>query len=163
MYHQNNLIDGRWKNIKKALLIIGGIILVIIVIAAASGGSKTNQSSTSTSQAQSETAKPVEESKPKEFVTVVDVSGNANKNTDTFELKGGKVKLTYTFNGDYAIVGAIYILKEGTDLNKSGGIPEVTVTNTGTDSTFVTKSAGKYYLSVKAANASWNIKVEEER
>ena len=96
-------------------------------------------------------------------MTVVEASGNANKNTDTFELKGGKAKITYTFNGGDVIVGAIYVLKEGTDLNKSGGIPEVTVSNSGTDSTFITKAAGKYYLSVKSANATWNLKLEEER
>ena len=139
--------------------------MVVIVIAAASGGSKTSTSSSNSESASqiSSDSSPAEESKPKQYVTVVDLKGNANKNSDMFELKGGKVKITYTFSGVQSIVGAIYLLKEGTDLNQQGGIPEVTVTEAGTDSTFLTKSAGKYYLSVKAANTTWNVKIEEER
>lgn len=139
--------------------------MVIIVIAAVSGGNKTSTSSSNSGSASqmSSNSSPAEESKQKQFVTVVELNGNANKNSDTFELKGGKVKITYTFNGVQSIVGAVYILKEGTDLNQQGGIPEVTVTEAGTDSTFLTKSAGKYYLSVKAANTTWNVKIEEER
>ena len=144
----------------KIILGIIGIFVVLVVIGAIAGGGKKETAPATTTQT---TEQKQEAQKPKQWVTVAEVNGNANKNTDTFELKGGKTKITYTFSGGDVIVGSIYVLKEGTDLMKQGGIPEVTVTNAGTDSTFITKSAGNYYLSIKAANTSWTVKIEEER
>ena len=146
--------------------ILGLILLFIVIGAIGSSGSKSNSNSQSTQTGNSNNAQPTattQPEKPKQWVTAIEASGNANKNTDTFELKGGKTKIIYTFSGGDVIVGSIYVLKEGTDLMKQGGIPEVTVTNAGSDSTFITKSAGSYYLSVKSANTSWTVKVEEER
>lgn len=142
---------------------IAFVILIAIGIISSIGKSGNNNSSSNTNNAASTASAQPTQAQAKQWVTVIEVSGNANKNTDTFELKGGKTKITYTFNGGDVIVGSIYVLKEGTDLMKQGGIPEVTVTNAGTDSTFITKSAGNYYLSIKAANTSWTVKVEEER
>lgn len=149
---------------KKILIGVGVVILGLIIISAiGGGGNKSSTQSTTTESNSGNTNPQTKGTTQKQWVTVVEVNGNANKNTDTFELKGGKTKITYTFSGGDVIVGSIYVLKEGTDLMKQGGIPEVTVTNTGTDSTFITKSAGNYYLSIKAANTSWTVKVEEER
>ena len=153
---------------KKILLIVGGIILVIIVIAAASGDSKSTQTQQSSntnsnsSQTTSETSKEPE--KPKGWVTVMEASGNANKKTASFELKGGQQKITYTFNGtDPYVVGGVYLMKEGSSKEEQGGIPEVMVQKAGTDETIARKSSGTYYLDVSAANASWTVKIEEER
>jgi hypothetical protein len=63
-------------------------------------------------------------------VTVLRVSGNADKRTSLFTLHGVQTKLTHTFTdtcGFGSIVGAIYVLDEGTNLSVDGGIPEVTV------------------------------------
>ena len=153
--------------VKKIIIGIIGFFILIGVIGAIGGSSNknSNQATTPTGSNSGNTnPQPTEApQKQKQWTTVVEASGNANKNTDTFELKGGKTKITYTFSGGDVIVGAIYVLKEGTDLMKQGGIPEVTVTSSGTDSTFITKSAGNYYLSIKAANTSWTVKIEEER
>jgi hypothetical protein len=73
------------------------------------------------------------------------------------------MKLTYTFDGGQAIIGSIYVVAEGHSIEKEGGFPEVTVTKSGTDSTFLTKDAGNYYLDIKSANTNWTIKIEEEQ
>lgn len=145
--------------------ILGIVIFFVVIGAIGSNSSKNNPpiSNSINNSINNNTPLPETSQKQKVWSKVIEISGNANKNSDSFELLGGKTKITYTFNGGDVIVGAIYILKEGTDLNKSGGIPEVTVTNSGTDATFVTRSAGTYYLSVKAANTSWIVKIEEEK
>lgn len=143
--------------------IIGLIIFFIII--GAIGGSK---SSTTTTQTNTQSSTNAAQStstpeKPKQWVTVTTAEGTSDKRTDTFQLHGGKTRLTYTFTGGDVIVGSIYVMKDGTSLEKDGGFPEVTVTKAGTDSTFLTKDAGSYYLDVKAANASWTVKIEEEQ
>lgn len=144
-----------------------GFVALIVIGAIASAGkspstSTTAPSESSKSNSQAETTEPTS-SAPKEWTTVTEVSGNSNKRTDTFSLTGGKARLTYTFEGGTAIIGSIYVMKEGESLDEQGGFPEVTVTEAGTDSTFLTKGAGSYYLDIKSANADWTVKVEEEK
>lgn len=91
------------------------------------------------------------------------MSGNADKNSDVFELTGGKAKLSYDVKGTQPIVFAVYVLPEGHVLEEEGGFAEVVVDNPGTDETFLVKKPGRYYISVKSANCSWKIKIEEER
>ncbi|HEY5988484.1 MAG TPA: hypothetical protein VIV12_19210 [Streptosporangiaceae bacterium] len=102
--------------------------------------------------------------KPAQWVTVLRASGNADKRTGLFTLHGRQAKLTYTFTDDAGfgmIVAAIYVLKEGDSLEKSGGNPEVMVTKAGKDSTFLTKEAGRYYLEVSAAETHWTVTIQE--
>lgn len=99
---------------------------------------------------------------PKQNTVVTELSGNANKSSDTFKLSGGKVTLSYTFGGTGPLVGAIYILEEGTDLNTDGGIPEVIVSEPGSDTTIVRKAKGDYYLQVNSTT-DFTVKIEEER
>lgn len=144
----------------KIILGIIGIFAVLVVIGAIVGGGKKETAPTTTTQT---TEQKQEAQKPKQWVTVIEISGNANKRTDTFALQGGKTRLTYDVKGNTAVIVSIYVLKEGQSLEKEGGFPEVTISESGTDSTFLTKKAGNYYLDVKAANATWNVRVEEER
>lgn len=111
----------------------------------------------------SSTTQPTTPTAPKSWVVVAQLSGSSEKRSDTFHLGGGKTRLTYTFNGGEALAGIIYVLKEGVSLETSGGIPEVMVQQAGTDSTFLAKKAGNYYLDVKSANATWSVKIEEEK
>src|SRR5688572_29680796 len=67
-------------------------------------------------------AEKQENNKPKQWATVTELSGNANKRSDTFELYGGKAKLTYTFDGGQFVAGTVYVLKEGESLEENGGI-----------------------------------------
>ena len=64
---------------------------------------------------------------------------------------------------DGSVVAAFYVLAEGTSLEKNGGIPEVMVTQAGSDSTILAKDAGNYYLDVSAANCNWTVTIEEQR
>ena len=149
------------------LAAIGFLFIVGVAGALIVGKSSTSQPSTPASTQSSDTTKqvvnPPETEVSKEYVLVIELSGNANKSSDTFTLTGGKVRLSYDFQGNTAIVGGIYVLTEGTDLQTEGGIPEVMVSQAGSDSTILRKAAGDYYLQVNAANATWTAKLEEER
>ena len=99
-------------------------------------------------------------------MTVVHASGHSDKRTDLFTLHGGRAKLAYSFTDDAGmgiIVGAIFVLTEGESLNKSGGVPEAIITKPGNDSTFLTKTAGRYYLEVSAAETHWTATISERR
>ncbi len=153
-----------------------GLLVLVFFVGSAigsSGSSSTStapKSSTGTEKAVTQetntTEEKAEEAKApatKQQVVVAELSGNANKSSDTFTLTGGKVTLEYDFKGNTAVVGGIYLLKEGTSLSEDGGIPEVMVSEAGSDSTIIRKSAGDYYLQVNSANADYTIKVTEER
>jgi len=111
------------------------------------------------------TASPVSTTapKPKEWVKVVELSGKANKRSQAFELTGGQARLTYNVSGSTMPVCMIYVMEEGASLDKNGGFPEVNVTDAGSDSTYLTKGAGRYYLDISAANCNWTVTIEEER
>lgn len=159
------------KKISKAWGCVGCIGLVILIIIIGSIGcsssdnkNKTTEKSTSPSATSSTPATPTPTPKAKEWVVVIELKGTTDKRSDTFELTGGKTKMTYNFNGNDWIVGSIYIVQEGHDLNKEGGFPEVSISKSGEDSTFLSKGKGKYFLDVKAGNTtSWTIKIEEEK
>lgn len=148
---------------KKIILGVIGVIVVLGIIGAAGGDKGTNNSTGANSNGNN-TEEKAQADQPKQWVTVIEANGTANKKTASFELKGGQQKITYTFKGnDPYVIGAIYIMKEGTSKEEQGGIAEVMVQKAGTDETIARKSAGTYYLDVTAANASWTVKVEEER
>lgn len=121
----------------------------------------TKQETTQTTQTEEAPAEPVVE-KPKQWTKVISLSGNANKRSDIFELTGGKTRLTYELKGNMSMAN-IYVMEEGSNLEKDGGFAEVTVTETGKDTTFLTKGAGKYYLDISSANGSWSVVIEEEK
>lgn len=91
------------------------------------------------------------------------LTGDANKQSDTFVLPGGKARLTYEFqdnSGQGMIMAAVYVLPEGTDLQVDGGFPEVTITEPGKGETILRKDAGEYFLSVMSANANYTVTIE---
>lgn len=99
----------------------------------------------------------------KQWTNVITLSGNSEKRSQVFELIGGQTKLSYTVSKSSMPVCTIYVLEEGTSLEKDGGFPEVSIDKAGSDSTFLTKEAGRYYLDVKAANCNWIVTIEEEK
>jgi len=52
------------------------------------------------------------------------------------------------------------VLPEGYDFQVRGGVPDVHVYKATTDSTFLVKKAGNYYLNILGNN--WVVKIEEE-
>lgn len=100
------------------------------------------------------------------WVKLVTLSGSADKSSDTIKTTGGKIRITYSFKviDDLGgILAAVYLLDEGTDLVKDGGVPDVTVRDAGKDFITLRKAAGEYYLRVMAANARYTVTVEEQR
>lgn len=61
------------------------------------------------------------------------------------------------------VVGAIYVLPEGTDIMVDGGIPVVMISKAGAGDTILRKAAGEYYVKVAAANSEYTVTVEEEK
>lgn len=104
-----------------------------------------------------------EQEQPKAWTQVIELKGNANKASAPFELTGGSTRLRYTVGGGDMVVAAFYVMKEGTSLQEDGGLPEVMVSEAGSDETYMTKKAGTYYLDVQAANCDWIVTIEEER
>lgn len=96
---------------------------------------------------------------------VITLDGKTDKSSKVFELTGAEARMTYSYKGGEDMsLGAIYLLAEGTDLMKDGGIPEVMIDGPVKEETALHKSAGKYFLDVKAANFDgWSITIEEKR
>ncbi|WP_313407655.1 hypothetical protein [Aeromicrobium sp.] len=161
---------------KKKRFIIPIALVALAVISPALGGeddetaaqeSKSDTSAASTPAAQEQ--KPAADKKkapaPKpKWKTVAKISGSADKQSDTIKLTGGKVRVVYDFkdtSGMDMIVGAIYVLDEGTDLMEEGGFPEVTVSESGKGETILRKGSGEYYVKVTAANAEYTVTLQE--
>lgn len=100
---------------------------------------------------------------PKKWVTLTTLKGKSPKSSDTIKTTGGRVRLSYAFSGGEYMVGTIYLLKEGTDLNVDGGIPDVSVSQEMADSTILRKAAGSYFVHVTSANTTYTVTVAEER
>jgi len=145
--------EKNWFAKHPVLSVIIGLILLGIVTSGKSGEKPKQMTNESIKTEEVE----------KSWVTVAELKGNANKGSDTFNLTGNKKRLTYTFSGDTMIVGSIYVLREGTELMVDGGIPEVMVTEGGTDSTILRRSEGEYYLQVVVANTNYTVVIEEEK
>lgn len=99
--------------------------------------------------------------KAKEWKTVISINTQDNKQSETFRLEGGQQKLVYSTAGNYVIC-SIYILEENDTLEESGGFPVVMVTEERSGDTLMRKSAGNYYLDIKATK-DCNIEVQELR
>jgi hypothetical protein len=54
-------------------------------------------------------------------------------------------------------------MADGKTLEKDSGIPAVTVTAPGTDSTQLRKDPGNYHLEVNESGATWQVSIEEQR
>ena len=150
--------------IKKTLKWVAIGFIAFLVLGAIFGGKSNAPETEKVVTEEVITEKVTEEAKPvvKQWVSIVELEGNANKNSDTFRLTGGKARITYNFTGN-TMIGAIYVMREGTDLMEDGGIPEVMVTEAGEDSTIIRKSAGEYYLQVNSANTDYIVTIEEEK
>lgn len=96
---------------------------------------------------------------------IITLDGKTDKSSRVFELTGAEARMTYSFKGGEDMsLGAIYLLSEGTDLTKDGGIPEVMIDGPVKEETALHKSAGTYFLDVNAANFDrWSITIEEKR
>ena len=102
--------------------------------------------------------------KPKEWVEVYKFSGNGMKKSPSFELTGGEAKLKYSYQGEEGIgMFAAYVVDDGEDIMKVGGIPEImTSSPKEVSESSIQKGAGKYYLNINAVGY-WTVIIEELR
>jgi hypothetical protein len=156
---------------RNIFLAIVGVVVVTGIAASFSGspsGTPTTTETTLPNVVTTTKAKPsgTPQAPVKRWVKLATVTGSADKTSDTITTTGGKVRISYKFtdtSGYGSIVTAVYLLNEGTDLNKDGGIPDVTTSTPGSDSIVLRKDAGPYYLKVMVANARYTVTVSEER
>lgn len=158
---EGNKLEGYEKNKTMALV----VTIVILVLGFVSGSMNSNNSEikpVDTNVITKGEQKPAEVAeKPKVWTDVTTITGSADKSSETIRLSGGQVKLKYTFNGGDALLGAVYLMDEGKDLSKDGGIPDVTVSKAGSDETILREDKGDYYLHVTVANADYTITLQE--
>jgi hypothetical protein len=143
-----------------------GLIVVVIGLGLAGGEVKPTPINPPTARDRKASAPLGAKSGPKGWRTVASASGNASKRTPVFALYGGRTRLRYTVTDPDdlgAPTAAIYLLKDGTELERDGGFPEVDATEVGSDTTELGSAAGRYYLYVNAANSRWSVAIQEYR
>ena len=143
---------------KKILIGLG--ILIVIGIIANSGndnGDKTSTKSTSETNTSSETINT------KQWTEIFKFKGNGMKKSASFTLAGGKARIKYKFTAGDMGIFSFYVVPEGNDVMKTGGIPDVMIQQSETSETYITEDAGNYYLNVNSSGGNWTISVEEEK
>ncbi|MBS1586394.1 MAG: hypothetical protein JSS82_12695 [Bacteroidetes bacterium] len=145
------------------LFIVSQAVILSTLLSSCGGASNKEN----TGSAAQETAKETKvEPKAKQWVDVYHFAGSGNKKSPLFELTGGQAKIKYKYTGSKNMgIGAfvVYIVDEGTDVMKDGGIPELNVNATEEESeSALQKPAGKYYVNVMAAG-KWELTVQEEK
>ncbi|MCG2621412.1 TM2 domain-containing protein [Arthrobacter sp. I2-34] len=164
------LLEGYDKH-KVLALVVTAVVIVVSAISngargATEAGSADSGAGTGVVAAQEAAAEPKAEPVAEaKWTKVVTLDGSANAASQTFELSGGETRLVYNFKGsqDFVVVAA-YLEEEGTDLNKDGGIPLLMLDKPDKGETAIHKSAGSYFLDVRAANIdSWKVTIEEKK
>ena len=97
-----------------------------------------------------------------EWKTVAKLSGNTNKAGPDFHLNGCDTRMTYNVQGAESTLVAFYIMDSGTQLMEDGGIPVASPPESGPGETVIRKDEGDYYAEVMAANAEWQVQVQEK-
>ena len=173
---QGRLLAGYAKH-KVLAWIVTAVLLVVGAVSGGTAGSGAGTTATpdgapaapaAAAPAKAPAAGPVKkEAAPaaKKWTTVQSLEGTSDSASQVFELTGAEAQLSYDFKGTAEmVVAAIYLEREGADISKDGGIPIVMLSKPGSNVTALHKTAGKYYLDVRAANVdSWSVKVEEKR
>lgn len=148
---------GKLKTIGIVFGVIAGLLLIVGIAGAIGDPSQTVRLPVGvTTEAPPAAAK--------KWVPLTTVTGGTEKTSDTIRTTGGKIRVSWTFTGGSMAAGAIYLLDEGTDLQRDGGIPVAMIDEASTkDSIVLRKAAGEYFVQVSAANAKYTVRVEEER
>lgn len=165
-----------WYKKKRWWLV--GLVLIAIIAGALGGGGDAGDDATATDDSSSqssdsgkkdkaaaapkEEAEPTEEPEPKpKWKTVGKLSGNTNKAGPDFQLNGCDTRMTYNVQGAESTLVAFYVMDSGTQLMEDGGIPVASPTKSGPGETVIRKDEGDYYIEVVAANADWQVQVQE--
>jgi hypothetical protein len=144
---------------------IYGITLVVsfILFGITTEENKTQSNSSSIDNSQT-AAEPKEEAREGKWTEVYTFKGNGMKKSPTFELTGGEARLKYNYRSDNEMgmgMFAAYVVDEGKDIMKEGGIPEVMTSAENEESeSSIQKNEGRYYLNINATG-NWTVTVEE--
>lgn len=154
-----------WKWFGGLIAFLFGLMIVGGIIGTATDPGQTAQLPTEVTTKAGATKTPaLPKAAAKKWVPLTTVTGGTEKTSDTIRTTGGKIRVSWTFTGGSMAMGAIYLLDEGTDLQRDGGIPVAMIDEASTkDSIVLRKSAGEYFVQVSAANAKYTVRVEEER
>ncbi|MBX7443352.1 MULTISPECIES: TM2 domain-containing protein [unclassified Arthrobacter] len=170
-------LEGYDKHKKVAFIVSAAFIVLSIIINAARGGAAPSTApavapagGSTTAAAAPAAAAPAAPAAEKTWTKVAELSGSTDSASPTFALTGAEARLVYTFtgakqlNGNSMALASIYLVEEGKDLTKDGGLPVKMLQKDESSETALHKSAGKYYLDVKSANFdSWTITIEEKK
>ena len=146
----------------KHKIITGILVLIVLTIALSSLRDKSETSNVSQSPDQQKSEEQ-ESSVSQEWQKVIVLTTKTDKQSDTFHLQGGKQKIIYTNIGGDMSVCYIYIVKEGTSLDKDGGFPEAMIDGNQSGETMARKSTGDYYLDIGTVNGSCSVELQELR
>lgn len=148
------------------VLLMGGCLAVLGLGASEVANDANKRSKSDTSARAKNEDKPKAEDKAEEpapvWETVAKLSGNTNKAGPDFSLSGCETRMTYDVQGDpSSTLVAFYVQESGTQLTEDGGFPVASPTKTGPGQTTIRKDEGDYYVEVVAANADWQVQVQE--
>jgi len=147
---------------KRVLLYWLGAFILLVIISPKTEKSTvvTNQSQNNQSAVQTVASVPAPtQEKIKEWRKIISLNTTSNKQSETFKLAGGQQKLIYKTSGNALCI--IYIVDENKTLEKDGGFPVVTVTDTKSDETLMRKRAGNYYLDIIYSGEQCNVEIQE--
>lgn len=168
MNQENKLSDGAKKSsikdwMKKHKFLTGLIVVILIVIIGNAFGEDKKEGQTNGSGEEKVNVEQKTEKKEKEWVSIFKTDASSDKQTESFNLEGGQQKVIYQTTGNQYTLCAVYVMEEGTSIDKDGGFPVVMIDEPKSDETMMRKSSGEYYLDLKVANGSCSIEVQELR
>lgn len=147
---------------KKVLIGLGVFLLIGIIANAGKDINPTNNTNSGGTEASQQSSSTNE----KKWTEVYTFKGNGTKKSPVFELTGGNAKIKYTYKATGNIgmgMFAVYVIDEGVDIMKEGGVPEIMSQAENEESeSSIQKGAGRYYLEVNASG-SWTVTIEEEK
>jgi hypothetical protein len=143
------------SKIVKGLLIGIGILVILYTCSDTKGNN-----STGTTKSKATEASQAEQ----KWTEVYTFKGNGMKKSPAFKLTGNEARLKYSYKSKSGIgmgMFSVYVVDEGQDIMKQGGIPEVMTQAENEESeSALQKSEGRYYLHVNATG-DWVVVVEE--
>ena len=99
--------------------------------------------------------------KPRTWTQVFSLKGSGSKKSAVFQLTGAPARAKYKFTaGDFGLF-SYYIVPEGQDVMRTGGIPEVMTQQSEESESSIHKPAGSYYLNMNSSGGTWTIVIEE--
>ncbi|HEY3377144.1 MAG TPA: hypothetical protein VGL77_06570, partial [Armatimonadota bacterium] len=137
-------------------VMLGGLILLMLAPKEPAQQTATRPPATATQPSKKVAGSAEQYKHQAQWVPILRLAGSSEKRSGPFQLTGAKARIRYTVQGS-SVACYIYVLEEGTTLEKEGGMPEVSVMDAGSDETYLVKDKGSYYLDVKSANCRWNI------